>query len=186
MRGVKLELRCPQRVHGIIADPQIGWSFDELLSELNVIDHKLQTSSLVPLPPFSKTHSSRESSTFYLRKRRRYHTVELRDVDSGNKVNAKFRTDEIVESVCGADDNFVVINQKGIDPLSLDLLAWAGIVALRRAKKRNMQRLVLACGVEAVNFVDDLALDVLGWAGLVYEHVLGEEKYTFVENIMLD
>ena len=36
--------------------------------------------------------------------------------------------------------NFVVINQKGIDPLSLDILAKNGIFALRRAKRRNMER----------------------------------------------
>lgn len=35
---------------------------------------------------------------------------------------------------------FVVINQKGIDPLSLDMLARSGILALRRAKRRNMER----------------------------------------------
>jgi T-complex protein 1 subunit zeta len=31
--------------------------------------------------------------------------------------------------------------------------------------------------------VDDLTPDILGWAGLVYEHTLGEEKYTFVEEV---
>jgi len=36
--------------------------------------------------------------------------------------------------------NFVLINQKGIDPLSLDILAKNGIFALRRAKRRNMER----------------------------------------------
>ena len=41
--------------------------------------------------------------------------------------------------------HFVVINLKGIYPLSLDLLAREGILALRRAKKRNAERLVLAC-----------------------------------------
>lgn len=46
-----------------------------------------------------------------------------------------------------------------------------------------MERLVLACGGEAINSVDDLTPDCLGWAGLVYEHVLGEVKYTFVENV---
>ena len=25
--------------------------------------------------------------------------------------------------------------------------------------------------------------DILGWAGTVYEHTLGEEKYTFVEDV---
>ncbi|KAF8532516.1 chaperonin-containing T-complex zeta subunit Cct6 [Gautieria morchelliformis] len=79
--------------------------------------------------------------------------------------------------------NFVVINQKGIDPLSLDILAKNGILALRRAKRRNMERLQLAAGGISQNSVDDLTPDVLGWAGLVYEHTLGEEKYTFVENV---
>lgn len=32
---------------------------------------------------------------------------------------------------------------QGIDPISLDMLAREGIVALRRAKRRNMERFVL-------------------------------------------
>lgn len=79
--------------------------------------------------------------------------------------------------------NFVVINEKGIDPLSLDLLAKENIIALRRAKRRNMERLTLACGGIAVNSVDDLTPDVLGFAGLVYEETLGDDKFTFVEDV---
>ncbi|CAH9086958.1 unnamed protein product [Cuscuta europaea] len=91
---------------------------------------------------------------------------------------------DLKKKVCsGTNNNFVVINQKGIDPPSLDLLAREGIIALRRAKRRNMERLILTCGGDAVNSVDDLSPECLGWAGLVYEHVLGEEKYTFVENV---
>ena len=48
--------------------------------------------------------------------------------------------------VCTEGQGFVVINQKGIDPMSLDLLAKEGILGLRRAKRRNMERLQLACG----------------------------------------
>ena len=80
----------------------------------------------------------------------------------------------------------MLVNQKGIDPLSLDALAKNGILALRRAKRRNMERLVLACGGVAVNSVEELSSPpdaILGRAGLVFEHTLGEEKYTFVEDV---
>jgi len=81
----------------------------------------------------------------------------------------------------GKKKNFVIINQKGIDPLSLDALAKEGILALRRAKRRNMERLALACGGVAVNSFDEMSESCLGYAGVVYEHVLGENKFTFVE-----
>ena len=45
-------------------------------------------------------------------------------------------------------------------------------MGLRRAKRRNMERLTLACGGVAVNAVEDLTPDVLGHAEDVYEHVL--------------
>ncbi|KAJ9114499.1 T-complex protein 1 subunit zeta [Naganishia adeliensis] len=81
------------------------------------------------------------------------------------------------------EKKFVIVNQKGIDPMSLDVLAKNGIMALRRAKRRNMERLQYACGGTAQNSVEDLTPDVLGYAGLVYEHTLGEEKYTFIEQV---
>jgi T-complex protein 1 subunit zeta len=69
---------------------------------------------------------------------------------------------DLKRKVCeGNDKTFVVINQKGIDPLCLDSLAKEGIIALRRAKRRNMERLILACGGNAVNAVDDLTVDDL-------------------------
>lgn len=44
-----------------------------------------------------------------------------------------------------------------------------------------MERLALACGGVAMNTLDELTPACLGYAGEVYEHVLGENKYTFVE-----
>lgn len=92
---------------------------------------------------------------------------------------------ELKRAVCkdNPGSSFVIINQKGIDPGSLDLFAQDGIMALRRAKKRNMERLQKACGGLIVNSVEELELGCLGKAGLVYEHVLGEEKFTFVEDV---
>lgn len=85
------------------------------------------------------------------------------------------------ELVGDSDKGFVVVNQKGVDPNSLDALAREGIVALRRAKRRNMERIVLACGGTAVNSFDELKPEQLGHAGLFYEHVLGDDKYSFIE-----
>ncbi|KAH8693018.1 T-complex protein 1 zeta subunit [Talaromyces proteolyticus] len=118
-----------------------------------------------------------------------YSSAEQRDklVESERRfVDSKLqKIVELKKKVCGNDPKkgFVVINQKGIDPLSLDVLVKNGILALRRAKRRNMERLQLVCGGIAQNSVEDLTPDVLGWAGLVYEHQLGEEKYTFVEEV---
>ncbi|KAK2763753.1 T-complex protein 1 subunit zeta [Arachnomyces sp. PD_36] len=118
-----------------------------------------------------------------------YSSAEQRDklVESERKfVDSKLKKIvELKKEVCGNDPKkgFVVINQKGIDPLSLDVLVKNGIFALRRAKRRNMERLQLVCGGIAQNSVDELTPESLGWAGLVYEHQLGEEKYTFVEEV---
>uniref|UniRef100_H0X1F4 Chaperonin containing TCP1 subunit 6B n=1 Tax=Otolemur garnettii TaxID=30611 RepID=H0X1F4_OTOGA len=80
---------------------------------------------------------------------------------------------DLKDRVCAElDKGFVVINQKGIDPFSLDTLAKHGIVALRRAKRRNMERLSLACGGIPVNSLEDLHIDCLGHADLVYEYTL--------------
>lgn len=120
-----------------------------------------------------------------------YSSAEQREklVESERRfVDAKLKKIvELKKAVCDADvsssqkKGFVIFNQKGIDPMSLDVLAKEGILALRRAKRRNMERLQLCCGGVAMNSVDDLSPDVLGHAGLVYEHTLGEEKFTFVE-----
>ncbi len=69
----------------------------------------------------------------------------------------------------GTDKTFVILNQKGIDPICLEMFAKENIMALRRAKKRNMERLTLACGGNAVNSIDDLTIDDLGYAESVYE-----------------
>ncbi|KAJ2790299.1 T-complex protein 1 subunit zeta [Coemansia helicoidea] len=117
-----------------------------------------------------------------------YSSAEQRDrlIESERRfVDDKLRKIvDLKNTVCsGADKDcgFVVINQKGIDPMSLDVLAKHNILALRRAKRRNMERLQLCCGGVAQNSVDDLTPAVLGRAGHVYEHVLGDDKYTFVE-----
>lgn len=87
-------------------------------------------------------------------------------------------------SVCQVDKNesFAIINQKGVDPLSLDIFAKEGILCLRRAKRRNMERLALACGGQPILSLEDLDNKQLGYAGKVSEESYGEDKYTFIED----
>lgn len=89
---------------------------------------------------------------------------------------------ELKEKVCTNGEGFLLYNQQGIDPVSLDMLAKANIMALRRAKRRNMERMPLCFGGYGINTTDELTPECLGRASQVYEYVLGEEKYTFVES----
>eukprot|EP00792_Barthelona_sp_PAP020_P007851 TRINITY_DN3174_c1_g1_i10.p1 TRINITY_DN3174_c1_g1~~TRINITY_DN3174_c1_g1_i10.p1 ORF type:complete len:565 (+),score=197.54 TRINITY_DN3174_c1_g1_i10:29-1696(+) len=81
------------------------------------------------------------------------------------------------------DRKFVVMNYKGIDLVSLRMLADEGIMALRRVKRRNLERLPKMCGGRTVNAVEDLVPDALGFAEHVYVQQLGEQSFTFVEGV---
>jgi T-complex protein 1 subunit zeta len=91
---------------------------------------------------------------------------------------------DLKKKLCdGNNKTMVVINQKGIDPPSLEMLSREGIIGIRRAKRRNMERIPLACGGKALNSVEDMTEEDLGFAKLVYEVNLGDDKYTFIEGI---
>jgi T-complex protein 1 subunit zeta len=118
-----------------------------------------------------------------------YSSAEQRDklVDSERKFTDEKvkKVIELKRKVCTEENkkNFVVLNQKGIDPPSLEMLARENIIALRRTKRRNMERLPLAVGGVAVNSVDDLEESDLGFAELVYEQTLEDDKFTFIEGV---
>ncbi|XP_020411178.1 protein GLE1 isoform X1 [Prunus persica] len=50
MGAFKLELRCPQKVDGIALDPEPDWSFGALLSEIDELERKINSSSKVSVP----------------------------------------------------------------------------------------------------------------------------------------
>ncbi|MEM1798388.1 MAG: thermosome subunit beta, partial [Candidatus Jordarchaeales archaeon] len=74
----------------------------------------------------------------------------------------------------------VLFCQKGIDDLAQHFLAKAGILAVRRVKKSDMEKLAKATGAKIVTSFDDLSPDVLGEAGLVEEVKIGEDKVVYV------
>jgi len=77
--------------------------------------------------------------------------------------------------------SLLVINEKGIDLFSLEILADAGVLALRRAKRRNLERLVSMCGGSIVTQPSQVSKDNLGYCQKVTVKTIGENKYTLLE-----
>jgi thermosome len=75
----------------------------------------------------------------------------------------------------------VLVCQKGIDDVAQHYLAKAGVLAVRRAKQSDMEKLAKATGGRVVSNIDSLTKDDLGYAKLVEERKLEEDKWTFVE-----
>ncbi|HUV61782.1 MAG TPA: thermosome subunit beta [Thermoplasmata archaeon] len=74
----------------------------------------------------------------------------------------------------------VLFCQKGIDDLAQHYLAKAGIYAVRRVKKSDMEKLSKATGANLVTKLDDLRAADLGTANLVEEQKIADDKMTFV------
>jgi thermosome len=74
----------------------------------------------------------------------------------------------------------VLFCQKGIDDLAQHYLAKAGIYAVRRVKKSDMEKLSKATGANLVTKLDDLKAADLGTANLVEEQKIADDKMTFV------
>ncbi|MET1128191.1 MAG: thermosome subunit beta, partial [Thermoproteota archaeon] len=75
----------------------------------------------------------------------------------------------------------VVITQKGIDEVAQHFLAKKGIMAVRRVKRSDIEKLAKATGAKIVSNIDDLAPEDLGFAKLVEERKVGEDKMVFIE-----
>ncbi|MDK2983136.1 MAG: archaeal chaperonin [Thermococcaceae archaeon] len=87
---------------------------------------------------------------------------------------------EMVDKIIATGAN-VVFCQKGIDDLAQHYLAKAGILAVRRVKKSDMEKLAKATGAKIVTNVRDLTPDDLGYAELVEERKVAGENMVFVE-----
>jgi len=85
----------------------------------------------------------------------------------------------MVEKVAASGAN-VVLCQKGIDDAAQHYLAKKDILADRRVKKSDMEKLAKATGARIVTNINDLRKDDLGFAGLVEEVKIGDEQMTFI------
>jgi thermosome len=88
---------------------------------------------------------------------------------------------EMVDKIKTSGAN-VVFCQKGIDDMAQHFFAKEGILATRRVKQSDMEKLSRATGGRIISNLDDLKTQDLGKAGLVEERKVGEDKMTFVED----
>jgi chaperonin GroEL (HSP60 family) len=79
----------------------------------------------------------------------------------------------------GAD---IVFCQKGIDDMVQAYLSQEGIMAARRVKESDMEKLARATGGRVNSNLNDLKTADLGFAGHVEERKIGDDKMIFVEN----
>ena len=87
---------------------------------------------------------------------------------------------DMVEKVAKTGAN-VLLCEKGIDDMAQHFLARKGILAVRRNKKSDMEKLAKATGGKIVTNLDSITSADLGYAALVEERKIGDDKMTFIE-----
>ncbi|MDI6805098.1 MAG: thermosome subunit beta [Candidatus Bathyarchaeia archaeon] len=107
------------------------------------------------------------------------------NIESPEQMDAFLKQEEemlrqMVEKIEAVGAN-VVLCQKGIDDMTQHFLARKGILAVRRIKKSDMEKLSKATGGKIITNIDDMSPSDLGYASLVEERKIGDDKMTFVE-----
>ena len=87
---------------------------------------------------------------------------------------------EMVNKIVASGAN-VVICQKGIDDLAQHFLAKQDVLAVRRVKKSDMEKISRATGAKIATTLDELKPNDLGKAGKVFATKLGDDDYIYIE-----
>lgn len=119
--------------------------------------------------------------------------IELKEINTDAKIDitdpAQFEAflnneeemiKDLVDKVVASGAN-VLFCQKGIDDMAQHYLNKAGIMAYKRVKKSDMERINKATGAQYVTDIEDLTADKLGSAGHVYVDKIFDHKLTFIE-----
>ncbi len=107
------------------------------------------------------------------------------NIENPDQMKAFLKEDEamlksMADKIAATGAN-VAICQKGIDDMMQHFLSRKGIMAVRRAKKSDMEKLAKATGGKIVSNLDALSSEDLGFAALIEERKIGDDKMTFVE-----
>jgi len=119
--------------------------------------------------------------------------LEIKETETSAKINItdpeqlrnfleeeRHMLQEMVDQVKKAGAN-VVLCQKGIDDLAQHYLAKVGIMAVRRVKESDLEKLARASGGKIVTNIKDLTAKDLGFAAQVEERKIAGEEMIFIE-----
>jgi len=87
---------------------------------------------------------------------------------------------DMVDKIASSGAN-VVICEKGIDDVAQHFMAKKGILAVRRVKQSDMEKLAKAAGGRILSNLEEIKTADLGEANLVEERKVSDDKMTFVE-----
>lgn len=120
--------------------------------------------------------------------------IELKEINTDSKIditspeqfeaflaNEEEMVKDLVNTIVESGAN-VVFCQKGIDDMAEHYLNRAGIMAYKRVKKSDMERIQKATGAKLLTDINDLNPDVLGYAGKIYVEKIFDHKLTFIED----
>jgi thermosome len=107
------------------------------------------------------------------------------NIESPEQMDAFLKQEEdmmrdMVDKIAKTGAN-VVLCEKGIDDMVQHFLARKGIIAVRRNKKSDMEKLAKATGGKVVTNLESITSEDLGYAALVEERKIGDDKMTFIE-----
>jgi thermosome len=88
---------------------------------------------------------------------------------------------KMVDKIVNSGAN-VLICQKGIDDLAQHFLTKSGVLAVRRVKKSDIEKLSKATGGMIFTSLDDVTPEKLGYAGLVEERKIMNDSWLFIED----
>lgn len=80
-----------------------------------------------------------------------------------------------------ASGAMVVCCSRGIDDMAQHFLSKAGILAVRRVRKSDLERLAKATGARIASNLKELSAVDIGFAGVVREEKIGDEEMIFIE-----
>ncbi len=165
------DIKVEKREGGSLEDSEL---IDGIVLDKEVVHHRMPR----------KVEDAKIALIAYALELEKPETADVNVMMDANTVESLLRWEkeklkEMAEKIINSGAN-VVFCQKGIDDIVQHYLAKNGILAVRRVKKSDMEKLAKATGGKIIMNDEFLTPDALGYAKVVEERKVGDENMIFV------